>query len=140
MDSTDGRGYRGGMAATQGLTASPQVPGPASGRDEARRGAGPPPLDPSPAAPPGIPEDRVVELADYGRAHLWKLRNAFPGWRFWRDSWTGIWHARRRTDGFWQAYAPGARLYAVSDATPAGLRAQIVAQGDVPVEPAEVPS
>lgn len=49
-----------------------------------------------------------------------------------------MWHARRKTDGFWQAYQPGARLYAVSDATPVGLRAQIVAQGDVPVEPAAV--
>lgn len=96
-----------------------------------------PPPGPPPA-PPLIPPARAAELADYGRAELWKLRCAFPGWRFWRDQWTGMWNARRRTDGFWQAYEPGARLYAVSDATPEGLRGQVEAQGEVPVEPATV--
>jgi hypothetical protein len=71
-----------------------------------------------------VADGRTAEAWDVlARARLEALTALFPGWRIWLDR--AGWHARRRSDGYLQAYQPGAPVFHVRAANALDLAAEL---------------
>jgi hypothetical protein len=71
-----------------------------------------------------VAHGRAAEAWDVlARARLEALTALFPGWRIWLDR--AGWHARRRSDGYLQAYQAGAPVFHVRAANALDLAAEL---------------
>ena len=81
-------------------------------------------LPPSAEDAQSFPPPRESKTADVlTSAGVEALSELFTGWRIWTDE--HGWHARRRSDGYMQAYQHGAPAFCVHADNPAELAAQL---------------